>query len=250
MEALELRHVCQAYGKKQVLDDISLTVHAGEFVSIIGPSGAGKTTLLRLCNGMLQPASGQVWAGPTRLDGLKGRQKRQAQQQIGMIFQDFCLVEEMSCLQNVLNGALARVSFWRALSGRFPRAERQRAVEALADVGLNELAAAPVRTLSGGQKQRVAIARTLVQQASLILADEPVASLDTQTAQQVLALLRRLQQRRGLTVLMNSHNVDQARTWSDRIVGLQAGRVFFAGPPDAWDEARLAALYGRDRHEA
>ncbi len=158
MEALELRHVCQAYGKKQVLDDISLTVHAGEFVSIIGPSGAGKTTLLRLCNGMLQPASGQVWAGPTRLDGLKGRQKTAgAATNRHESFRIFASSKKCRVCQNVLNGALARVSFWRALSGRFPRAERQRAVEALADVGLNELAAAPVRTLSGGQKQRVAI---------------------------------------------------------------------------------------------
>lgn len=162
-----------------------------------------------------------------------------------MIFQDFCLVDTCTCLQNVLNGCLARIPLWRALSGFFPRVEKEKALAALEAVGMEEYRQTLAHALSGGQKQRVAIARTLMQDATILLADEPVASLDPLTARQVLELMCRLQKEQGLTVVMNSHNVEQARTWSDRIIGLKDGRIFFDGAPADWTEDRLQALYGR-----
>lgn len=248
MAMLELKHVCQSYKKeKPILHDISLTIPAGQFVSVIGPSGAGKTTLLRLFNHMVRPDSGEVWIDGTRFDTLKGRGRRKIQQRVGMIFQDFCLVDTCTCLQNVLNGSLARVPLWRALSGWFPRAEKEKALAALEAVGMEGYSQTPAHALSGGQKQRIAIARTLMQDATILLADEPVASLDPLTARQVLELLYQLQQKQGLTVVMNSHNVEQACTWSDRIIGLKNGRIFFDGPPADWTEDRLQALYGRSQ---
>ncbi|WP_292018849.1 phosphonate ABC transporter ATP-binding protein [Megasphaera sp. UBA4382] len=246
MAMLELKHVCQSYKKQHpVLRDISLSIPTGQFVSVIGPSGAGKTTLLRLFNHMVRPDSGEVWIDGTRFDRLNGRGRRKIQQRVGMIFQDFSLVDMCTCLQNVLNGSLARVPLWRALSGCFPQAEKEKAMAALKAVGLESYSQTPAHALSGGQKQRVAIARTLMQDATILLADEPVASLDPLTARQVLELMRRLQQKQGLTVVMNSHNVEQARTWSDRIIGLKDGSIFFDGPPADWTDDRLQDLYGR-----
>ena len=247
---LALKHVSQAYEKNhKILNDVSLAIHQGEFVSIIGPSGAGKTTLLRLFNHMVQPDCGEVWVLGQRMDGLEGRQRRQLQQKIGMIFQDFCLVKECTCLENVLNGCLSRIPLWRALTGFFPAAEREKGEQALAAVGLADYRDTCVRELSGGQKQRVAIARTLGQNASVLLADEPVASLDPLTAEKILSLLKELQVAKGLTIVMNSHNVDQAKKWSDRIIGLKQGRIFFAGTPEEWTPEKLLDLYGNDKNE-
>lgn len=245
--ALELKAVSQAYEKGHpILQGVSLSVPRGAFVSLIGSSGAGKTTLLRLFNGMVRPFSGEVWVAGTRFDTLKGKQRRQVQQQVGMIFQDFCLVEESTCLENVLCGALGRVSLWRALWGRFPGREVAKARQALEMVGLGDRADTLAGSLSGGQKQRVAIARTLVQEASVILADEPVASLDPGTGKAILELLRQLQQTQDLTVVMNSHNVEQAMAFSQQVVGLRQGKILFQGSPDTWTEEKLRALYRRE----
>ena len=244
---LELKAVSQAYEKVHpILQGVSLSVPQGSFVSLIGPSGAGKTTLLRLFNGMVRPLSGEVWVEGRRFDTLKGKWRRQVQQQVGMIFQDFCLVEESSCLENVLCGALGRISLWRALWGKFPEREVQKARQALDLVGLGGREDTLASSLSGGQKQRVAIARTLVQEASVILADEPVASLDPGTGKAILELLRQLQETQGLTVVMNSHNVEQAMAFSQQVVGLRQGRILFQGPADVWDEEKLRGLYRRE----
>lgn len=246
-EALALRNISQAYEKGHpILQGVSLSVPRGSFLSLIGPSGAGKTTLLRLFNGMVRPLSGEVWVEGNRFDTLKGKARRQIQQQVGMIFQDFCLVEEGTCLENVLCGALGRISLWRALWGKFPEREVARARQALALVGLEDRGDALAGSLSGGQKQRVAIARTLVQEASVILADEPVASLDPETGKTILELLRKLQETRGLTVVMNSHNVEQAMGFSRQVAGLRQGKILFQGPPEAWTEEKLRDLYRRE----
>ena len=245
--ALELKAVSQAYEKGHpILQGVSLSVPRGAFVSLIGSSGAGKTTLLRLFNGMVRPFSGEVWVEGTRFDTLKGKQRRQVQQQVGMIFQDFCLVEESTCLENVLCGALGRVSLWRTLWGRFPGREVAKVRQALEMVGLGDRADTLAGSLSGGQKQRVAIARTLVQEASVILADEPVASLDPGTGKAILELLQQLQQTQDLTVVMNSHNVEQAMAFSQQVVGLRQGKILFQGSPDTWTEEKLRALYRRE----
>lgn len=241
---LELVHVWQQYKKENpVLRDVSLEIGSGESVAVIGPSGAGKTTLLRLFNRMVEPAEGQVLLDGADLDSLAGESLREAQRKIAMIFQDFCLVEESSCLQNVLNGSLARLPFWRVCTGLFPEGEQELAREALERVRLWHKAEESVARLSGGEKQRVAIARALVQQAPVLLADEPVASLDPGTAEEILELVRSLAEEKGLTVVMNSHQVAHARKYARRIVGLREGRIFKDAPAEEWTEEDFAALY-------
>ncbi len=240
-----LKQVSQQYHNEQspVLSDVSFSVQVGEFVAIVGPSGAGKTTLLRLINHMLVPSSGEVWVDEMRMDIAKGAALRQLQQRIGMIFQDFCLVNECSCLENVLHGGLSRISFWRALSGVYPKNEIEKALVALQKVGLADKADALVSTLSGGQKQRVAIARAMMQEAKVLLADEPVAALDPVTSQQILDLLKGLQQEQGMTIIMNSHNVEQACTYADRLIGLRNGKIYLDAPVDQWTSHDFSALY-------
>jgi phosphonate transport system ATP-binding protein len=169
---------------------------------------------------------------------------RRIQQKIAVIYQDFCLVSESTALENVLHGALYRNPFWRVITGCFTEQDNVRAKEALAKVGLAEKADALVSTLSGGEKQRVAIARALMQQARIILADEPVASLDPVTAEQILALLKTLQQEEKLTVVMNSHNTLQALRYAERIIGLKQGVVVKDAAVSEWDEKGFAAVYG------
>jgi len=246
---LELKHVYQQYNKTPVLTDITLQVPKGQFVSIIGPSGAGKTTLLRLFNYMVRPTQGEVWVAGQRLDTLMGRKRRCSQRRVGMIFQDFCLVEESTCLQNVLNGSLADMPIWRVLTGSFPKTKQAQALQALDQVGLADKAYCQARSLSGGQKQRVAIARTLMQNADVVLADEPVASLDPVTARQILGLLRKLQQEKNLTIVMNSHHVEQAKEFSDRIIGLKAGKIMADHPAQDWQPKELDALYRGEQHD-
>ncbi len=240
-----LKQVSQQYHKEQtpVLRGVSLSVSTGEFVSVIGPSGAGKTTLLRLINHMLVPSSGEIWVNDMRMDIADGAALRQVQQKIGMIFQDFCLVDEATCLENVLHGCLYRIPFWRALLGKYPKEEIQKAREALQKVSLLDRESDLTGTLSGGQKQRVAIARSLMQQATILLADEPVAALDPVTSQQILELLKSLQQENGMTIIMNSHNVEQACTYADRLIGLREGQVYKDASVDEWSAQNFDMLY-------
>lgn len=247
---IELKQVSHYYRKGEtVLDELSLNVRAGEFVSVIGPSGAGKTTLLRVLNGAVSVRGGEVFVLGTRFDRAKGAAKRKIQQRIGTIYQDFCLVEPVSCLDNVLNGALAEISWIRAVCGVFSREQKNRALTALERVGLEEKADARAANLSGGQKQRVAIARALMQQPEILLADEPVASLDPATGNQILELLKDIQKQRGLTVIMNSHNVEAALKYSDRICGMREGKILFDLLPDKVSQGLLRELYhGTEEH--
>jgi phosphonate transport system ATP-binding protein len=242
---LELKNITHQFQKdKPVLRQVSLRVAEGEFVAVIGRSGAGKSTLLKLFNGMVTPQQGTVWVEGECLSQCSGQALRRIQQKIAVIYQDFCLVSESTALENVLHGALYRNPFWRVITGCFTEQDNVRAKEALAKVGLAEKADALVSTLSGGEKQRVAIARALMQQARIILADEPVASLDPVTAEQILALLKTLQQEEKLTVVMNSHNTLQALRYAERIIGLKQGVVVKDAAVSEWDEKGFAAVYG------
>lgn len=242
---LELKALTFGYGKERdVLQGINLSVKKGEFISVIGASGAGKTTLMRLLNGALTPRAGEIWIGGERFDGLKGRKKRKIQQKIGSVYQDFCLVEYASCLQNVLDGDLARTSFLRVLLGCFTKEQKERAALALQQVNMQEKAEAKAQSLSGGQKQRIAIARSLMQTPALLLADEPVAALDPVTAGQILTLLRSLQKERELTVIMNSHNIASALEYSDRIIGIREGEIVLDREAGDMDEEALSLVYG------
>lgn len=247
---IELNQVSYCYCKgENVLDKVSLSVGAGEFVSVIGPSGAGKTTLLRILNGAASACSGEVFVLGRQFDQAKGGAKRRIQRRIGTIYQDFCLVEPSSCLDNVLNGALAETSWIRAVCGIFTREQQNRALTALECVGLAGKADIRAANLSGGQKQRVAIARALMQQPEILLADEPVASLDPATGSQILELLKSIQKQRGLTVIMNSHNVEAALKYSDRICGMRKGKMVFDLPPKQVSQELLWELYrGAGKH--
>lgn len=241
---LAVQELHKSFAGIPALDGVSFSLRDGEFVSVIGPSGAGKTTLLRIVNGQTRPDSGEVHLSGDCLTAAKGRAKRRLQQRIGTIYQDFALVENVSCRQNVLTACLPDMGFFPAVCGAFGSRRREEAAQLLDRVGLSDKTDAPVKTLSGGQKQRVSIARALMRHPALLLADEPVASLDPVTGRQILELLRDIQRTQGLTVLMNSHNLALSREFSDRLIGLSAGKVVFDGPPSALTEEALTAIYG------
>jgi len=243
---VELRNVTKCFGGTAALDDVSITFPSGSFTAVIGPSGAGKSTLLRLVNGMERADSGLVRAGGADMTTAAGKIRRAAQRKIGTIWQDFCLVEQSTVLDNVLNGALAEMNFFAALFGLFGRRRTAKALSLLERVGLAHKAGQRAASLSGGEKQRVAIARALMQGCEVILADEPVASLDPVHAQNVLTLLKGLQREEGVTVIMNSHNVEQARSCADLIVGLRGGRIVFCGAPAELTPEALRSVYGAE----
>ena len=252
---LEIRNLWKTYpvqsGLAAALDGVDFAVEMGTFVSVIGPSGAGKSTLLRCITGQLRPDSGSILLDGEDMVPLHGRNKRSFQRRIGMIYQDFCLVGCASAEENVLNACLPELGPLSVLLGRFPREKREVARALLATVGLAGKENQRSDSLSGGEQQRVAVARALMQGGTLLLADEPVASLDPVRAEEVLSLLRQLQHDKGLSILMNSHNVDQALWYSDRILGLRHGRIVFDGPPAAVTEAVLRDIYGGEAaHEA
>ncbi len=248
---LEAAHICKRFGARPpVLTDVTFGLEAGEFVSVIGPSGAGKTTLFRILNGTLPCDSGEVRIDALPLSRAHGRKKRAVQKRIGTIYQDFALVEPVTCRQNVLNACLPDMSLQASLLGLFSRAQTAQAERLLARVGLADKCDEPVCSLSGGQKQRVAIARALMRKPALLLADEPVASLDPVTGRQILALLQDISRTEGVAILMNSHNLDQSRAVSSRLLGLHAGRIVLDCAPDAVTDADLARIYGGAESEA
>ena len=241
---LEVQHVRKEFQNRTLaLTDASFSVSQGDFVSVIGPSGAGKTTLFRILNGSLRCDGGAILVNGVHFESADRRTRRAIQTTIGTIYQDFALVENATCRQNVLNACLPDMAFLPAVCGFFGK-ERVAEADALLDrVGLADKVHEPVKNLSGGQKQRVAIARALMRHPALLLADEPVASLDPVTGRQILELLRDIQQDQKLTVLMNSHNLELSREFSNRLIGLNQGRVVFDGPADTPAPEILSAVY-------
>ena len=242
---LQVSHIRKQFQRTgEVLRDISFTLEDGEFLSVIGPSGAGKTTLFRILNGAEPCDSGQILYDGTHFESARGREKRAVQRRIGTIYQDFCLVENVSVLQNVLNACLPEMSLAASLLGAFGRERTARAAEILQEVGLADKLEEPVKNLSGGQKQRVAIARALMRSPSILLADEPVASLDPVTGRQILCLLLEVRRTHPVSILMNSHNLELSLAFSTHIVGMNQGRVVFDGAPGDVTEAVLREIYG------
>lgn len=243
---VEFRNLTKAYGNREpAIKNVSLSVRRGEFVVILGPSGVGKSTLLRCLNFLVRPTSGQVVFDGQDLGALDGKKLLEVRQHIGMIFQEFNLVNRMSVLMNVMCGRLGPLGFFRALTFAFPKEDHGRAVGALMRVGLEdpELYLRRADTLSGGQKQRVAIARMLVQEPKLILADEPIASLDVVMEAQIMDLIADIAKRDGITVVMSLHQIDSARKYADRIIGLSQGQVIFDGPPKEFDDNVVEAVF-------
>jgi len=227
------------------LKDVSLDIAGGEMVSVVGLSGSGKSSLIRTINGLVPVSSGEVEVGGTRVDGLAGRRLRALRGDIGMVFQGFNLAKRASVLDNVLVGRLAHTPGWRTFLGLPRAADREIAFQALESVGILGKVWDRASTLSGGQQQRVAIARALAQRPRLVLADEPVASLDPPTAHGVMSDLRRINRELGITVLTNLHLLDLARGYGDRMIGLRAGEVVYDGPAATAGDDVFEAIYGR-----
>jgi phosphonate transport system ATP-binding protein len=229
----------------QALTDIDLSIPSGQFVVIVGLSGAGKSTLIRTVNHLVPPSKGEVLVDERSITKASGRDLRRLRAEIGMIFQTFNLVKRSSVLRNVLAGRLGHAPAWRGMLGMFSQQDLAIAHDALRRVGIPEKAWQRADALSGGQQQRVGIARALAQQPRVMLADEPVASLDPPTSHAVMADLKRISREDGITTLVNLHFIDMAREYADRIVGMRDGEIVFDGPPsDATDQA-FEDIYGR-----
>jgi phosphonate transport system ATP-binding protein len=246
---LVLEGLTKTYGETRAVHDVCLTVPAGQFVGVIGRSGAGKSTLLRMINRLAEPTAGRVlWQGQP-VTGLSGRDLRNWRRRCAMIFQQFNLVGRLDVLNNVLLGRLAYTPFWRAAIKAWPREDRSIALAALDQLDMATLAPRRADNLSGGQQQRVAICRALVQEPEIVLADEPVASLDPRNARIVMDALQRINRHFGLTVLCNLHSLDLARGYCDRLVGMANGRVVFDDVPAALTEDVARELYGIEADE-
>lgn len=245
---LSIRNVSRTFGTRRALDDVSLDVRRGEMIALIGPSGSGKSTLLRSISGLqvIDPGAGviEAFGGPVQASGKVSSRVREARIRIGFIFQQFNLVGRLSLFTNVALGSLGRIPFLRGMVGAWPAETSAAAMAALARVGVSDYAAQRANTLSGGQQQRGAIARALVQRAKIILADEPVASLDPVSARKVMEILRDLNRTDGLTLVVTLHQVDYAMRYCDRVVALKAGRIVYDGAADGLDKDRLIDIYG------
>ena len=240
-------HVSKVYSNGTVgLDDVNLTIQDGEFVAIIGRSGAGKSTLLRAVNRMHRITAGTLTVNGTDVSTLSGKALRQFRRGIGMVFQSFNLVTRTSVIKNVLSACVPDMPFWRVLLGAFRKEDKLKALESLDKVGILDKAYMRADQLSGGQQQRVALARTLTQSPSIILADEPVAALDPVTAKQVMQDFVRINQELGISILLNIHHVELALEYADRIIGIRAGKIVYDGPSNQVDQAVLDSIYGED----
>jgi phosphonate transport system ATP-binding protein len=241
--------VSRIFGTTRAVDGVSLQIPPGQFVGVIGRSGAGKSTLLTLINRLMEPSAGSIrWSG-AEVTTLSGRALRDWRRRCAMIFQQFNLVDRLDVLTNVLMGRLGHTPSWRSLGKLWSRDDRLIAMAALHQFDMANIAAQRADSLSGGQQQRVAICRALVQEPEIVLADEPVASLDPRNAKLVMDALLRMNRLFGLTVIVNLHSLDLARQYCDRLVGLAAGRVVFDDVPVALTENTARDLYGMEAGE-
>jgi phosphonate transport system ATP-binding protein len=243
---LEVRNVTRMFGQKAAVDKISFSVGKSAFVGIIGRSGAGKSTFLRMMNRLTDASSGQLLVEGRDVLALKGTEKRAWQSQCAMIFQQFNLVPRMDVASNVLHGILNRRSTLQCMFNLWPRADILRALDILDRLGIAEQAPKRAEALSGGQQQRVAIARALMQDPKIILADEPIASLDPMNAQVVMDALRRIHEEDGRMVIANLHTLDTARRYCDRVIGMRDGRIVFDGVPEQLTTGVARDIYGAD----
>jgi phosphonate transport system ATP-binding protein len=229
----------------KALANVNLTIEQGEFVAVIGLSGAGKSTLIRLVNKMISITEGSLKVDGVDVGPLTGKQLRQFRRKIGMVFQSFNLVYRTSVMNNVLAARVPDMGFWRTLFGMYSKADKLLALEALQKVNVLEKAFSRVDKLSGGQQQRVALARTLAQKPKIILADEPVASLDPITANMIMRDFKRINEHENITIVVNMHHVDLALKFAKRVIGINKGNVVFDGPASKVTETILKDIYGR-----
>jgi phosphonate transport system ATP-binding protein len=243
---LKLQQLCKHFGKVKAVDQVNLTIQSGQMVGIIGRSGAGKSTLLRLINRLIDPTSGKIEFDGADIGQLKRRALLKWRTRCAMIFQQFNLVSRLDVLTNVLVGRLGYHATIPTLLKIFSKPEKAMAIQALDQLDMAATALQRADTLSGGQQQRVAIARALVQEPHLILADEPIASLDPHNATLVMEALRRINQEVGITVISNLHHLATARSYCERIIGMHAGRIVFYGPPSELTTEKALEVYGTE----
>lgn len=234
----------------QALKGIDLDVPKGQVLALIGPSGAGKSTMIRCINRLVEPTGGAVLLDNTNLTTLGSGALRRARREMGMIFQEYALVERLTVMENVLSGRLGYVGFWRSFLRRYPQSDVDEAFRLLDRVGLLHMADKRADELSGGQRQRVGICRALIQDPKLLLVDEPTASLDPKTSRQIMRLITELCRERDLAAIINIHDVALAQMFVPRIVGLRLGEIVFDGPPNALTPEKLTEIYGEEDWEA
>jgi phosphonate transport system ATP-binding protein len=244
---LRIRGLAKRYPTGDLaLKGIDFDVPDGQVMALIGPSGAGKSTVIRCINRLVEPTAGTVTLNDTVITGLGRGELRRARRRMGMIFQEYALVERLTVMENVLTGRLGYVGFWRSWFRRFPQPDIDEAFRLLARVGLDDMADKRADALSGGQRQRVGVCRALIQDPDLLLVDEPTASLDPKTSRQIMRLIKELCAERGLAAIINIHDVMLAQMFSERIVGLRLGEIVYDGPPAGLTAETLTRIYGEE----
>lgn len=245
MELLKIEELSKEYkGGTKALENINFSVENGEFISIIGPSGAGKSTLLRCINRMIDATEGNIVFDNTDVLKVRKKELRNLRTKIGMIFQHYNLVERLSVIENVLHGRLGYKSTIAGAVGVYSEEEKKQAFHILSMLGLEDQAYKRCDQLSGGQKQRVGIARALIQKPKLVLCDEPIASLDPSSSKVIMDHLKSINQKMGITCILNLHQVDVAKKYSDRIIGINSGKIVFNGKPAELTKEKVHTIYG------
>lgn len=244
---LNIQNLVKEYATgDRALQGVTLEVPKGQVLALIGPSGAGKSTLIRCVNRLVEPTSGSIKLAATELTRLRPAELRKVRRKMGMIFQEYALIERLSVMENVLSGQLGYVGFWKSALRRFPQTTVDEAFRLLERVGLDEFVDKRADALSGGQRQRVGIARALLQNPDILLVDEPTASLDPKTGRQIMRLITELADERGLTAIINIHDVALAKAFAARIVGLRKGEIVFDGRPEELTADMLTEIYGEE----
>ena len=244
---MSIENLNKEYSKgKSVLKDVNFEIKQGELLSIIGPSGAGKSTLLRSINRMIEPTSGKITFDKQNITNVKGRDLRNMRTNIGMIFQHYNLVDRLSVFENVMHGTLGYKNSLQGIFSLYTESEKEEAIDIITELGIEDHIYKRCDELSGGQKQRVGIARALVQKPKIILCDEPISSLDPSSSRVIMEHLRKICSEKGITVIVNLHQVDVAKNYSDRIIGLNSGEIVFNGHPTEINKEVIQAVYGTD----
>ncbi len=244
---LEIKQLIKKYRTGDLaINGVDLKVEKGQVMALIGPSGAGKSTLIRCVNRLETPTSGEIWLNGENIVKLRSGKLRKARRNMGMIFQEYALVERLTVMENVLSGRLGYVGFWRSYLRKFPQTDVKEAFRLLEKVGLEKMFNKRADELSGGQRQRVGIARALIQNPDILLVDEPTASLDPKTSRQIMRLITELCEEHQLAAIINIHDVALAQMFAERIVGLREGNIVYDGHPDNLKPDVLTEIYGEE----
>ncbi len=244
---LEIKQLVKKYHTGDLaINGVDLKVENGQVMALIGPSGAGKSTLIRCVNRLENPTSGEIWINGENIVKMRSGKLRRARRNMGMIFQEYALVERLTVMENVLSGRLGYVGFWRSFLRKFPQSDINAAFGLLEKVGLDTMVNKRADELSGGQRQRVGIARALIQKPDILLVDEPTASLDPKTSRQIMRLITELCEENQLTAIINIHDVALAQMYAERIVGLREGSIVYDGSPDDLNPDVLTEIYGKE----